>query len=74
MASSPAVSTLKVESLDLGLSETIIDINIHPNSFNTTPEILQNPIAKVSRGGIYKTEIQTEILNFLRGGIYIAGL
>ena len=54
MELSPAVSPLKVESIYPGLMGTIIDINIHPIRFRTTPEILQNTIAKVSRGGIYK--------------------
>ena len=61
---SPAVSPLKVESLDPGLSGTILDMNIHPIRFCTTPYIFQNPISKVSRGGIYKTEIEAEILQF----------
>ena len=55
------ISPLKVESLDPGLSETIIDIRIHTIRFRPTPEILQNTIVKVSRGGIYKTEIQAYI-------------
>ena len=66
MAFSPDVSPLKVESLDPGLSRKILDINIQPISFLTTQEILQNPIARVTRGYIHKTEIQAEILkNFL---------
>ena len=59
---SPAVSPLKFGSFDPGLNETILDINIHPISFHTTPKIFQNPIARVSRGGIHKTELQAEIL------------
>ena len=55
-------SPLNVGSLDTGISETILDINIYPISFHTTPEILQNPDTRVSRGGIYKTETQAEIL------------
>ena len=62
MALSPAVSPLKVEIIDSGLIETIIFFFSHPVRFFTTPEILQNPNAKVSRGGIYKTKVQTEIL------------
>ena len=68
-------SPLKVEIIDLVLSETVFDINIHPIRFCTTPEILQNNIARFSRGGIYKTKIQAEILQnpterVSRGGIY----
>ena len=63
---SPAVSPLKFESLDSGLIETILDINIHLIIFRTTPEILQNPIAKFSRGGIHKTETQAKILQIFQ--------
>ena len=67
-------SPLKVGSLYPGLSEKNVDINIHPISFCTIPEILKNPLARVSRGEIYK-KIQSEILQNIiarvsRGGIY----
>ena len=35
-------------------------------SFLTTPEKLQNPISKISRGGIYKAEIQAGIFKFFQ--------
>ena len=66
MVFSPAVSPLKVGSLDPGLSETIIDIKIHTISFRTKPKTLQNPIARFSKGGIQKTEIQAEILQIFQ--------
>ena len=71
---SPAVVPLKVEIIDPGLSETILDINIPTIKFCTTPEILQNPIVKVSRGRIYKTEIHAEIVQKMsRADIYKPG-
>ena len=60
------ISPLKFGSLDPGLRATIIDINIHPISFCTTPEILKNSIAEFSRGGIHKTETEAEILIFFQ--------
>ena len=62
----PDDSPLRVESLDPGLNEIILDITIHPIIFRITQEILQHPIAKVSRSGIYKTEIQADILQFFQ--------
>ena len=66
LALSPDVSPLKVGSLDPGLSGKILDINIHPISFRTILEILQNIVVRVSRGGIDKT--------FSRAVIYKPGL
>ena len=69
------LSPSKFGSLDSGLRGKIIDINIHPISFRTAPEIFKNTIAIVSRGGIYKIKIHAEMLqNTLarvsRGEIY----
>ena len=60
------LSPLKVVSLDPGLSRTIHDIKNHPISLRTTPEILQNPIARASRGIIHKIEIQAEIVHIFQ--------
>ena len=59
------LSPLKVGSLDPGLSGTIIDINIHPISFLTTLEILQNTIARVSRGEIHKQKYRQRYFKIL---------
>ena len=67
-------SPLKVGSVDPVISETIIDINIHPIIFLTAPEILQNPIARVSRGGIYEAKIQAEILQNPIARVSIGGI
>ena len=68
------LSPLKVIIIDPGISRIILDINVHPISFRTTPKIFQNSIAGVSRSGIYKSEIQAEILQNLQEGIYKPGL
>ena len=60
------LSTPKIGSLDTVLSGAIIDINVHPIIFCTTPEILQNSIEEVSRSKIYKTEIQADIVIILK--------
>ena len=67
---------LKVGSIDTVLSGTILDINIHPISFHSAPDIFQIPVARVSRGGIYKIKIYAEILKnpiarVSRVGIYL---
>ena len=65
-AFSPDVSTLKAESLDSVLIGNILFIFSHPINCLTTPEIFQNPITKFSRGGIYKTSVQAEIMKILK--------
>ena len=57
---------MKVGSIDPGLSRKVLDIKIHTIRFRTTPEILQNPIARVSRYGIFQTLIQAETLQFFQ--------
>ena len=59
-----SVSILMVEIPDSELIETTLFIFNHPIICGTTPEILKDTIAKVSRGGIYKPS------ELSRGGIY----